>query len=492
MSMCIFSSTPDSKLRRRTKQKTVAETKKLSVGSYNLLYSSSRKALEEPNTKAKVIDNEGRCTKQSNRFHKGKTVIFLGTLSAWLFGLAFQGFLFLLDGKPTYVASADFVDTSLNSSGLPHSISDNLIKPRKLDILSSSQILMHETIQEIYERVNRGITRSAFNNKNSPQHKAKTWIMYDDKHFDGIDSINPKAIVQRYILTLFYFAMDGENWKNNKGWLSRNNMGAKLGIIENMSEETSECLWHGITCVSGTVVDIWLEGNGLNGYIPTELGLLPYLDTMAMYSNFISGVLPLSLLKIERLRQIDVHDNNLSGTIPYQLYALEHLEFLGLQGNNFSGTISSRIENLQKLKTLYLHENNFVGSIPHNLGALRSIRRIALESNNLTGEIPSTLGNLVSLTWFSAHHNNLSGKIPSVLQNLKSLERLYLNHNSLSGSIGKDICNLVYHDSLIDFHADCIEQSQKILCTCCTVCCSSTECIRPNLEIQSSSAYQYM
>jgi len=492
MSLCILSSKPDSKLRRRTKKKTAAETKKLSVEAYPLLYSSSKKALEEPNTKAKIIDNEGRCTKQSTRFHKGKTVICLGILSLLLFGLAFLGFLLFLDGNPTYVASAGIVDKTLNLSRLPHSISDNLIKPRKLDILSSSQILMHETIQEMYDRENLGITSSIFNRKNSPQHKARTWIMYDDKHFDGIDSINPKEIVQRYILALFYFAMDGQNWKNNKGWLSRNSMLDKLGIIENMSEETSECFWHGITCTSGIVTIIWLEGNGLNGSIPTELGLVSYLDTMVIYSNFISGVVPLSLLKIERLRQIDVHDNNLSGTIPYQLYALENLEFLGLQANNFSGTISSRIENLQKLKTLYLHENKFVGSIPHNLGALRSIRRIALESNNLTGGIPSTLGNLVNLTWFSAHHNNLSGEIPSEMQNLKSLERLYLNHNSFSGSIGKDICNLLYHDSLIDFHTDCIEQSQKILCTCCTVCCSSTTCIRSNLETHSSSAYQYM
>jgi len=257
--MVVRSSTPNSQSRRRMKKKTATETEKLTFGAYPPLYSLRRKALEEPYVYAKNIYNEGGCMKQSNCFRKGKTIICLGILSVYLFGLAFLGFLLLLNGKPTYGTNAGFVDKSLNSCRPPRSlISDNFIDPQKLDMQSQGQIRMQETILEIYDRENWEIKNSIFNNTNSPQHKAKTWIMFDDKHFDGIDSINPKAIVQRYILALVYFAMDGKHWKKNEGWPSRNSILDESGIIENVCEETSECCWHGITCTSGTVTKIWL------------------------------------------------------------------------------------------------------------------------------------------------------------------------------------------------------------------------------------------
>ena len=48
-------------------------------------------------------------------------------------------------------------------------------------------------------------------------------------NFTGMELTDPR-FVQRYVAVLFYYAMDGGNWKQDAGWLS----------------EDSECYWFGI------------------------------------------------------------------------------------------------------------------------------------------------------------------------------------------------------------------------------------------------------
>ena len=45
----------------------------------------------------------------------------------------------------------------------------------------------------------------------------------------GLELDDPRFI-QRYVMAVFYYAMDGPNWVNNNGWLG----------------EESECYWYGI------------------------------------------------------------------------------------------------------------------------------------------------------------------------------------------------------------------------------------------------------
>ena len=67
----------------------------------------------------------------------------------------------------------------------------------------------------------------------SPQRKAYTWIVYDDKIFQNTDEpLNRDVVVQRYVLSVFYFATNGPLWVENN-WLNG-----------------SECTdtWKGIAC----------------------------------------------------------------------------------------------------------------------------------------------------------------------------------------------------------------------------------------------------
>ena len=69
----------------------------------------------------------------------------------------------------------------------------------------------------------------------TPQYHAAMWMADKDPipnlstGSTGLDLDDPQ-FEQRYIMALFYFAMDGPNWENNNGWLS----------------EESECFWFGV------------------------------------------------------------------------------------------------------------------------------------------------------------------------------------------------------------------------------------------------------
>ena len=62
-----------------------------------------------------------------------------------------------------------------------------------------------------------------------PQGKAFTFMLIDDPA--NIDPCTEEdRLIQRYILTVLYFATDGDDWENNDGWLI----------------DANECNWFGI------------------------------------------------------------------------------------------------------------------------------------------------------------------------------------------------------------------------------------------------------
>jgi hypothetical protein len=74
--------------------------------------------------------------------------------------------------------------------------------------------------------------QEAIDEKFSPQKKAFDWIVNDDKLFRNTKEVlNRDAVVQRYVLAVFYYATNGPLW-NNHNWM-----------------KDSECgVWTGVTC----------------------------------------------------------------------------------------------------------------------------------------------------------------------------------------------------------------------------------------------------
>jgi len=255
----------------------------------------------------------------------------------------------------------------------------------------------------------------------SPQNKALTWILYKDGMNLTHESPN---LVQRYVIMVLYYSMEGEKWTNNGGYVS----------------DRDECGWHGIYCYpSLNVRRINLENNNLAGMIPKEIGYLNKLDVLNLQSNRISENIPSSIGMLTRLKSLRLNDNYLSGVIPEEITNCRMLELLLLFANRLSGTIPTLIGDVRFIQEIVLRDNQLTGTIPSTLSNLQFLSTIAFAGNKLSGTIPSELGLCQFLQDLHLTHNDLEGSIPSDLGNLMLLKELNLHDNMFSGTIPKEL-----------------------------------------------------
>ena len=226
----------------------------------------------------------------------------------------------------------------------------------------------------------------------------------------------------RAALIALYNSTAGTSWMDRTNWDSMQPLGT----------------WHGVTTdIDGRVTAVALGANTLAGPLPDELGNLPSLQNLSLYTNQLTGTIPAELGNLTSLTTLSLYTNQLSGPIP-GLNRLTNLEFLDLHGNQLSGNIPS-VSGLTNLTDMRLHENLLSGPIP-DLSSLTSLTHLYLNKNELSGTIPD-LSDLTSLTTLSLFGNQLSGTIPN-LSRLTSLQELHLHSNQLSGRIPTSLSNL--------------------------------------------------
>ncbi|KAM7515220.1 hypothetical protein LguiA_004803 [Lonicera macranthoides] len=234
--------------------------------------------------------------------------------------------------------------------------------------------------------------------------------------------------------------------------------------VENVNTSTHYCNWEGIDCnKAGSVTSISrpqdsffaggdlealnffyfqdlrsfdINGLGLKGTIPYEIGMLSKLTYLSLANNFLSGELPLSLFNLTSLTLLDISHNSISGSIPFkELGKLKNLNVLILSGNLFFGRIPSSIGFLTHLTDLDLSKNQLTGFIPLEVGNLSNLNSLSLHKNNLSGTIPSKLGLLTNLRHLDLSSNHFNGTIPADLSFLSNLNHLDLSSNNLVGPV---------------------------------------------------------
>lgn len=92
-----------------------------------------------------------------------------------------------------------------------------------------------------------------------------------------------------------YEATNGDEWKNNEGWLSEGSLGG----------------WWGVAVEDGCVVGLDLRHNGLAGEIPRALANLTKLASIRMAFNELSGSIPGELGNIEDLVSLSLAPSDL-------------------------------------------------------------------------------------------------------------------------------------------------------------------------------------
>jgi Leucine-rich repeat (LRR) protein len=103
-----------------------------------------------------------------------------------------------------------------------------------------------------------------------------------------------------------------------------------------------------------------LEGEGLSGTIPNDIGALT------------------------RLASLSLTDSSLTGTIPSSLGQLTGLRRLWLYGNKFHGEIPESMNNLPLLELAEFHNNSLWGPMPSNICS--AVASNAYEHASLTAD----------------------------------------------------------------------------------------------------------
>ena len=121
------------------------------------------------------------------------------------------------------------------------------------------------------------------------------------------------------------------------------------------------------------VVDLGLDGYGLTGEIPQELGNLTGLGGLTLDNNNLTGPIPRELGKLSNLEVLSLSNNYLTGEIPAELSNLSNLGILDLNENQLTGEIPQELDRLSGLELLSIGGNRFTGCIPVSLKHINNL-----------------------------------------------------------------------------------------------------------------------
>ncbi|RCV35966.1 hypothetical protein SETIT_7G281600v2 [Setaria italica] len=216
------------------------------------------------------------------------------------------------------------------------------------------------------------------------------------------------------------------------------------------------------TSMVGSLLELVLSGNQLNGSIPPDLFKYENLTLLDLSQNFLTGVVPDKFMKLSKLETLLLSGNKLIGEIPPSLSNVRTLSRFAANQNNFNGSVPSNItkhvrmldlsyNNLNGtipldflshpgLQSVDLTTNMLEGSIPRNFSP--SLYRLRLGGNRLSGNISDSICDGMGLTYLELDNNQLTGNIPSELGNCKNLSLLSLASNKLQGQVPPAISSL--------------------------------------------------
>lgn len=185
-------------------------------------------------------------------------------------------------------------------------------------------------------------------------------------------------------------------------------------------------------------------GNPLTGTVPSELWQMTQLSRLGLYKSSLSFSLPSEIGLFTNLQRLWLWESSLmTGTIPTEIGTMDALASIALDACQLTGTLPSELGLLKQLSALYLNDNHLTASIPTELGGLSAMDwNFQLNSNDLTGSIPSELGLLQTVSSFQVHANNLVGSFPSELGQMELLTKLSISNTSITGTIPNSLCSL--------------------------------------------------
>jgi hypothetical protein len=235
--------------------------------------------------------------------------------------------------------------------------------PSMMPSVSPSSMPSSERFMAITKKL-YPLSGEALYDQGSPQYLAAMWMSDNDPMAMEWDNA---GFEQRYIMALFYYAMDGPNWTEQYGWLS----------------EESECFWFGIDGISPGC------GSEESG------GCIPRTDFKGSYDK-------VCRLALGRM-------NNLYGEFPSELSYLNEMRYVEIQTDYLYGTIPSSLgTNWTKLTAFLVGDNFLGGGFPNTFKDNVLLGTIFIDHNYFNGTFPEVFTTLKNLEWLDAENVSVS------------------------------------------------------------------------------------
>jgi Leucine-rich repeat (LRR) protein len=242
-------------------------------------------------------------------------------------------------------------------------------------------------------------------------------------------------------------------------WLLENNIGLQLLYLRNNSFVGKI---HLPPNHYKSILFMDVSENCFDGQLQENIGkIITYLQYLNLFQNLIEGYLPSSIGDMRYLEVLNLSFNNFSGELPTELFATcTSLSVLNLCSNQFTCTIPGCIGNMTNLSSFVISNNSFEGQIPCGLDSiaildlshnslsgllppclnLRFVLHLHLQGNKLTGPIPKAILNSSSLCTLDLRDNSFFGSIPDEISVLSNLKILLLRGNYFSDTIPNQLC----------------------------------------------------
>jgi leucine-rich repeat protein SHOC2 len=147
--------------------------------------------------------------------------------------------------------------------------------------------------------------------------------------------------------------------------------------------------WEGVTIENGRVVKLKIEGFGVTGAVPAEIGRLTSLRVLGLGLNQLTTV-PAEIGQLTALEELRLYNNQLT-TVPAEIGQLTALKRLDLDYNQLT-SVPAEIGQLTSLVELRL-DGNRLTSLPAEIGQLTALEELHLNGNLLT-TVSAAIGQL--------------------------------------------------------------------------------------------------
>ncbi|KAH9332016.1 hypothetical protein KI387_004124, partial [Taxus chinensis] len=156
-----------------------------------------------------------------------------------------------------------------------------------------------------------------------------------------------------------------------------------------------------------TLKHVLFDQNLLTGEIPSTLGLVNTITILRLDGNFLEGSLPSNITSLENLGEMHISNNKLNGTIP-DLSGMSNLQYLDLSNNSFDvSQVPLWFSSLDLLTTIMIENGKLNGSFPSNVFNLPQLETVRLARNSISGTLDFSIIGSQTLQEIDFEYNNI-------------------------------------------------------------------------------------